>query len=551
MSVTIQKRFMSEHELVRRGPTSNTTCVSGFSWANDASNNSPCLVAAAVVGACLNADYNVPPLMASNHYNVPGDPGQPADVCTCSWAAYNLFSACTACQGLTASLLPWAGYHTNCNGSLLSNTTYYPSDVVTLDNTSIPFYATTNPVLWQNAIFSVSQAQNISEQGHPDVYGAPITTSTPSEHKSNAGAIGGGVAGGVVVLIGAVVAWWILRKRGYTWRKRNGKPQEIDAAVYNQGHTRSVSDLTKSNVGDSSFGNTGYGSPMSMQPLHMAGFSPSPFASTSSHMASVSSVGAFSTPPSQPGYRGGSPPSAYNGDASTIISRYSSPSPSMQLVNRSQSPDSHLNVNPAFGNEISVQPFMLPPTSTSPPPPSAGMTKSRAAVYDSPPTRRDSQESLVRHDHDDTPSPPRRVNPPAYHEVAFSDSQDVATQRRESHGTSHVGHSPLREKQVSQTSQGSQDSSIWTAPVSNAHGGPELAAIDAYVGQMASSRARPGGAGGADAVPMLHTTALAPGQAGPSMTRRLTVNTTVDDGDTSVLDGHRGGEGGQDSPAIA
>jgi len=525
------------------GPSTNATCLSGFSWANDAAGNSPCFVAAAVVGACLNADYNVPPLIPGNHYAN----AQPVNGCSCSWAAYNLLSACTACQGFNESILTWAGYNTNCTGSLISNTTYYPSDVVTLDNTSIPFYATTNPFAWQDAIFNIDQAQNISKQDHPDVYGAPITSSTPSKHKSNAGAIGGGVAGGVVaLLIGSIIVWWILRKRGYTRRRRNGKPQEIEI-FDNQSHTRSLSDLTPSNIGDQGFGNSGYTNTVSMQQPQMHGFVPDPFASAS-NMASVSSIGAFYTPPSQT--RLASSPSMYSGDANDIISRYSSPSPSMQYMNRGQSPDSnHMTINTTFGNDVSIQPFILPPASTSPPPLPATMTKAQAEVHHSP-TRgsQDSPKSI-----DQPSSAPRRVNPPAYDDVALSDSRDVAAQRRESHGTGHVSRPPLGEKQlsqVSQTTQGSQDSSIWTTPASNTHGGPDFAAIDSYVGQMASSNARPGGAGGAGTVPVLHTTALAPGTAvaGPSFSKRFTVNTTVDDGDTSVLNG---GEDDQENLAIA
>ncbi|KAJ3724118.1 hypothetical protein DFJ43DRAFT_1091086 [Lentinula guzmanii] len=129
-----------------------------------------------------------------------------------------MYSACTACQGLDSSILTWVEFRASC-GSSLSNTTYYPSDVVTLGNTSIPFYATVDPSTWQNAIFNIDQAQNISEQGHADVYGAPLASSSSSSapissKSTNAAAIGGGVAGGVVVLIlGAIAAWWILRKR--------------------------------------------------------------------------------------------------------------------------------------------------------------------------------------------------------------------------------------------------------------------------------------------------------------------------------------------------
>ncbi|KIK65929.1 hypothetical protein GYMLUDRAFT_952548 [Collybiopsis luxurians FD-317 M1] len=129
--------------LVGRGPVSNVTCQSGFQWAFDSAGNSPCLVAAAVAGGCGTANHTVTPLTNSTvHYNQPGI-GSTPDKCSCSWAAYNLYSACTACQGFDGSILTWADYNGQC-GSLLSSTTYYPSDVPTLDNTSIPFYATTN-----------------------------------------------------------------------------------------------------------------------------------------------------------------------------------------------------------------------------------------------------------------------------------------------------------------------------------------------------------------------------------------------------------------------
>jgi hypothetical protein len=520
--------------VVPRDPESNATCQTDFQWSYDAAQHTPCFVAAAVVGGCGTSDYDVPALNNGSHYNSPGVSGQPLNLCTCSWAAYNLYSACTACQGLDASVLTWQAYSDNC-GSLLSNATYYPPNVVPLDNTSIPFYATVDPSKWQNAIFNASQAMNVSEQGHADVYGAPLTsassTSSPKS-KSKAGAIGGGVAGGVVVLlIGAIIAWWLLRKRGV---RKNGKPQELDSTVYgDHGHTRTYSDVSKaSNVGDSSVGNSnsGYVGSVSMQQLQVPGFSSNPFGS-SSNMGSVSSMGIYTTPPHPSTIQG--PPSTYNGRASTIISRYSSPSPSMQYMNRSQSPDSSLG----GGHEMVVQPFLLPPM--SPPLPAS---KTRTSVNEIPLTSGNSQESL------DNPPPPRRMNPPTYDDaVAISDSQDVAAQRRETHGT---GHRPLLpEKQPSQASAAtSQDSTVRFSPASLGHlSSANLAAIDAYVNRRHS------GTEGVDTIPMLHTVASAPGQATAqaSLPKRLTMNTTIDDGNGSVLGEHREGHGDGDSFGIA
>ncbi|KAJ3822900.1 hypothetical protein F5880DRAFT_610312 [Lentinula raphanica] len=537
---------MPTFTLTRRGPNTNATCETGFEWTEDAAQSSPCLVAAAVVGGCGSSDYTVPSLDTGKHYNPPGVNGQPINGCSCSWAAYNLYSACTACQGLNSSILTWAEFRADC-GSSLSTTTYYPSDVVTLSNTSIPFYATVDPSTWQNAIFNVDQAKNISEQGHADVYGAPITSSTPSSdstssHSTNAAAIGGGVAGGVVVLIlGAIAAWWILRRRrrsGIAGIKRlTGTHQELDSTNFDtQGHTRSPSDLTsRSYYADTGFGNGTV-----------------PGNGVDAYMGSVNmqhSMGAFSTPPHLVGGGSGpmtSPPSSYNGRASTItgITRYDSPSPSMQFMARSQSPDS------SFGHEMSIQPFVLPLTSPS----SAAITKggntaagvaAPGTVYtDGASTKRDSQDSLFA-------PPPRRMNPPAYDDAVanppasaapgLADSRDVAAQRRETHDAAHF---PANEKSRPLQLQGSQESSI---------AGPDIGAIDAYVNQMAASTPRAGGQGGSDAVPMLHTTAVTPPQGRPDAPQRRftvkTVNTTMDDGaNDSVVGDH---ERDRESVALA
>ncbi|KAF9073492.1 hypothetical protein BDP27DRAFT_280874 [Rhodocollybia butyracea] len=218
---------------------------------------------------------------------------------------------------------------------------------------------------WQNAVFNVNEAQNISEQRFPTF------TVHPSPHPRYRN---------IKVMLrywrwcgrrcGSSLRWSSCHMVDYSkaWlylTKKNGKPQEIDSTVYNQRHTRSYSDLSKSNIGDSNFGNSGYMSTVGiMQQPITPGFSPSPFVSAS-NMVSVSSIGAYSPPPTQPGFRVDSPPSAYHGGTSPPVSRYNSPSPSMQFMNGSQSPDSN-RLNASFGNDVSVQPFLLPPPSPSP-----------------------------------------------------------------------------------------------------------------------------------------------------------------------------------------
>ncbi|KAJ3753240.1 hypothetical protein EV360DRAFT_2886, partial [Lentinula raphanica] len=81
----------------------NATCEDGFDWANNAAGVSPCVMAAATF-ACNTAGHNVPPLTPGAHYDPPNLANNTVNVCQCSWAAYNLISMCTLCQGEIFSL---------------------------------------------------------------------------------------------------------------------------------------------------------------------------------------------------------------------------------------------------------------------------------------------------------------------------------------------------------------------------------------------------------------------------------------------------------------
>lgn len=135
--------------------------------------------------------------------------------CTCSWASYNLFSACMFCASSSPSLVSWDEWTANCPANLTSTTTYFPSGVTLPSNTSIPCYAGYNPRSWPNGTFSAMAASDIAAISYSDLTGtvescasSPSSSSalSPSSsshkiHKTPVGAIVGGVVGGVLLLL--------------------------------------------------------------------------------------------------------------------------------------------------------------------------------------------------------------------------------------------------------------------------------------------------------------------------------------------------------------
>ncbi|KAG7447979.1 uncharacterized protein BT62DRAFT_746535 [Guyanagaster necrorhizus] len=93
-----------------RGQTTNATCVSSYGWANNTLGQSPCLVAAYLVTACLNTSFLVPALPESNHYA--GPTTSQANLCECNTVTYSLISACADCQN--REYLNWGNWTANC-----------------------------------------------------------------------------------------------------------------------------------------------------------------------------------------------------------------------------------------------------------------------------------------------------------------------------------------------------------------------------------------------------------------------------------------------------
>jgi len=163
--------------------STTAVCGSDFSWAFNSLQQSPCLVAALVDAPCNEGYWNIPALNNSDRYEPPSSSQGTANLCTCSWASYNLISACTDCQGFSNEITSWSAYTLNCAG-FISTTTYYPTNETLLADTKIPFWATTNPTTWPNAKYDSTTAQSISKVGQPDV-GSPTSSSTTTSLTSS------------------------------------------------------------------------------------------------------------------------------------------------------------------------------------------------------------------------------------------------------------------------------------------------------------------------------------------------------------------------------
>ncbi|KAG2364336.1 hypothetical protein BDR07DRAFT_1401840 [Suillus spraguei] len=194
--------------------------ISCPSWTENAKNQTPCEAAQEVAKGCSYTCATIYPPTSEQAF-IPG--GLNVTACTCSWASYNLFSACMFCASSSPSLVSWDEWTANCPANLSSTTTYFPSSATLPSNTSIPCYAGYNPRSWPNGTFSAVAASDIAANSHSDLTGtvescasspssssasspSSSSASSPSSsshqtHKTPVGAIAGGVVGGVLLLL--------------------------------------------------------------------------------------------------------------------------------------------------------------------------------------------------------------------------------------------------------------------------------------------------------------------------------------------------------------
>ncbi|KAJ7323614.1 hypothetical protein DFH08DRAFT_787882 [Mycena albidolilacea] len=226
---------LATRSLNGRSAQTQARCSTDYDWATNSQLSSPCLLTAYVWGSCFTGSWDIPQLTPNQSYTNPNS--STANLCTCSWAAYNLISACTACQGFDSAVENWAAYDQSCNGFLTDS--YFPSNVTLPTGTAIPFWAATDPRSWNNGRFDTAQAKLVAQQNKPDLVQGRKKSKPP------VGAIVGGVIGGVAVLIiGGVIAFLFIRKR------KPEQTNEGDTHPYltRPPHGRSVSDLSGKSI---------------------------------------------------------------------------------------------------------------------------------------------------------------------------------------------------------------------------------------------------------------------------------------------------------------
>ncbi|KAJ3509632.1 hypothetical protein NLJ89_g5121 [Agrocybe chaxingu] len=216
------------------GQESNVTvCVDDYRWSINSRGQTPCLVAAYLKTAC-GTPASVDAIPPDNHYL--GPTFAQADPCMCSSVTYSVISACGGCQ--SRNFANWTTWSQNCPLVSLGS---FPRPIP--DGTEVPVWALINPVATNNTFDPVAAVQVLngfplptpssvsplpppvttSRTSSTDTLGAstftPSATSVPQTSeggsRSNAGAIAGGVVGGLVFLaiVGLLMLWWFMRKR--------------------------------------------------------------------------------------------------------------------------------------------------------------------------------------------------------------------------------------------------------------------------------------------------------------------------------------------------
>ncbi|KAJ7097753.1 hypothetical protein B0H15DRAFT_822516 [Mycena belliarum] len=190
--------------------TTNATCSPSFQWAYNSLNQSPCLVAAFLASVCNDGQFMVPALINDLSFYT-GPTVAQANACACSSVFYSLLSACADCQ--SGKVLTWSTFNANCS-------TVYPQiykDSIP-SGTAVPHWAYQN--VTANNGFNITVAQ--MQLNAPESTANPKATSTTlppspidssSPKKSHAGAIAGGVVGGVVfIFMICMAAFWFIRR---------------------------------------------------------------------------------------------------------------------------------------------------------------------------------------------------------------------------------------------------------------------------------------------------------------------------------------------------
>lgn len=197
--VTVTRAAGLRIKVEERQVQSSAQCNSGYEWAFSGNNDSPCLAAEKVHMVCEGSAHTLEQLLPEHHYNRPSK--STASECSCSWAAYNLLMACTACQGQPNSIQRWPYWSRDC-GPFASNAMSLRFSKVA----DLSPWAQANPAQWIGGMFSEDQAQGFVQNELPG-----------SKRTASMGAITGGVVAACAVIFLAVSVFWYLRQKKLLW----------------------------------------------------------------------------------------------------------------------------------------------------------------------------------------------------------------------------------------------------------------------------------------------------------------------------------------------
>lgn len=186
------------------------TCATGFNWTYNSQGQSPCDVAASLLGVCAPGGGPLPQLPPGYFYV--GPTLQSRNECSCSSVFFSMLSACAVCQN--RETLRWSTYATNCSTVYVQT---FPDPLPA--GLRVPHYAYLDVTNVDGFDSSLAQAAGGTESGSVPsaTTTAPGSSSTGNQNsgkKTNAGAIAGGVVGGIAVLgiVVCVVVWFLLRQ---------------------------------------------------------------------------------------------------------------------------------------------------------------------------------------------------------------------------------------------------------------------------------------------------------------------------------------------------
>lgn len=252
-------------------------------WSVNNQQQSPCVIVTSVYNSCPNTTSSaISPPFENSFVPV----GSNVTLCTCSWASYNLLSACMFCTTANASLVSWDAWIENCGGNT-STTTYFPWDSgIRLPSNAaiIPYYASYNPSNYYNGIFNETIASSTSEAGKADLSGSPLPSSSSSSSPSSSssvtpvGPIVGGVVGGTVLLLLLCGFFFVIicRKR----RRAAQFPSKMTPPILD---SSPFSVVTKDSTTRAALAPSGH-------PQTSAAMSTTPYAIQSNHIRNVPSI---------------------------------------------------------------------------------------------------------------------------------------------------------------------------------------------------------------------------------------------------------------------